>query len=285
MGGLGNQMFQYAAGKALAAKHGVDLRLDTGFLEANPNGAYTKRNLELSVFEMPLKFAQPTDLKSFSSQQSRFKRVLRRWLPSLFKGKYFAERSQGLHKEFFSLPAHTYLDGFWQNETYFLNVREQLLNDFKPKEAMPTAVERYYARIQTSTAVSLHVRRGDYVSVATAGEFHGLAGLDYYNAAINYLQEKIGEFELFVFSDDIAWCKSNLSQKGKITYVEHSAHALWDMVLMSACNHHIIANSSFSWWGAWLDTKVGSRVIMPRFWFKNASSESLGITAKNWLTL
>ena len=190
MGGLGNQMFQYAAGKALATKHGIELRVDTGFLEANPNGAYTKRNLELAVFELPLKIAMPGDLKSFSSQHARFARVIRRWLPSLFKGKYIAERTQGLQKEFFSLPAHTYLDGFWQNEAYFLNVREQLLVDFRPKGPMPADVEGYYARIKTAKTVSLHVRRGDYVSVAAAGEFHGLAGLDYYNSAINYLQKK-----------------------------------------------------------------------------------------------
>lgn len=285
MGGLGNQMFQYAAGKALATKHGVELLVDTSFLNANPNGAYTKRELELSVFSLSLKIAKDSELKKYASGGNRLQRLIRRVLPQLFKVSYFSEKGQCYQTEFMSLPPNTYLEGYWQNELYFSAIREQLLKDFSPKLSMPAVVESYYARIINCTSISLHVRRGDYVTVASAAEFHGLTGIEYYTAALNYYEKNLGAFEIFVFSDDISWCKNNLKHNNPITYVEHNLAAIWDMYLMTACKHHIIANSSFSWWAAWLDNKENSSVVMPRMWFKNATAEDLGIAAKNWLQL
>lgn len=285
MGGLGNQMFQYAAGKTLSLKHATPLLIDTTFLNQAPNGAYTKRELELTVFDMPLVLSNEKQLKQFEVPKSRFQRIMQQVMPLRKSFRYAAERGMGYQSFFESLPANTYLDGFWQNERYFENQREVLLNEFRPKEKMPPEIEKYAQLIQSKTTLSLHVRRGDYVTLQSAKDFHGVCDMTYYQKALALMAEKVGNFQVLIFSDDIAWCKQNFENNGGIDFVEHKCNAVWDLMLMSMCNHNIIANSSFSWWGAWLNPHKNKIVTMPQQWFTGVSAQQIGINAKNWVLL
>lgn len=285
MGGLGNQMFQYAAGRALAIKLSLPLKLDTSFLEANPNGAYTKRHLELGVFNVAMAIASPVELKKFQAKRSMVRRLINKFFPGLFQKNVVVERGTGYQQVFDTLTSDTYLEGFWQNERYFKRIRKNLLDEFKMREQAPEDVDYWFQKINTTHSVSLHVRRGDYVNLKSAADFHGICSLEYYQTSLQFIQQRVGSFDLFVFSDDIAWCREHIRVEGNIHFVTHQQEAAWDIMLMSNCRHHIIANSSFSWWGAWLNRSDEKIVVMPKAWFKHLDAEQLGIKAEGWLML
>jgi hypothetical protein len=128
----------------------------------------------------------------------------------------------------------------------------------------------------------MHVRRGDYVTLKNAGEFHGLCSVEYYHAALKSIDAKEGA-EIFMFSDDIEWCRQNLKFDLPVTYVNNAFHPVWDMYLMSLCSHNIIANSSFSWWAAWLNTNPEKKVIAPEYWFTGKKTQSLDLLLAGWI--
>src|SRR3989344_4984067 len=150
-----------------------------------------------------------------------------------------------------------------------------------------TIVERnkkLASEISGTNSVSVHIRRGDYVTNANTNQFHGLCSLDYYNKAVSFISSKQNEMELFVFSDDIEWCKENLKYDFPIHFVEtNDAHS--DMYLMSLCKHNIIANSSFSWWGAWLNDNFQKIVVAPSQWIADASVNTQDLIPKGWIKI
>lgn len=137
------------------------------------------------------------------------------------------------------------------------------------------------------TAVSLHVRRGDYVSDARTHAAHGLCSIDYYRAAVRYIIDRVEAPEFFVFSDDIAWARGNLDISHPCHYLDHNrgAESYNDMRLMSLCHHHIIANSSFSWWGAWLNPRDDKIVVAPARWFASGNRRLDDLFPPGWVTL
>jgi hypothetical protein len=257
IGGLGNQMFQYAAGLYLSHLHQTDLFVDNSFLSQNPNGAYTKRELELSVFNLDLKIATSKDIKKFNIEGSnKYSRALQRHLPILFNNLYASESGIQYQKEFLNYPKNTYLDGFWQSERYF-----------KPIES-----------------VSLHIRRGDYISNKSAQQHHGNLGIDYYKNALNLIKEVYKNTEVFIFSDDLEWCKTNLKLEEVVHYVDANQHQNFhlDIYLMSRCKHNVIANSSFSWWAAWLNQNTNKIVVAPANWYANKSLNTKDLIPMSW---
>lgn len=285
IGGLGNQMFQYAAGRRLAALHNTALKIDLSQLEANPNGAYTKRHFELGIFNFHPEFAVEGDLTPFKRfSGSRVRRVLFRELPFLFKTAYIAESGKDYNPSFEKYPTNTYLDGFWQNEKYFLSIEAIIRSEFSfksPLDGTNLAIEQ---KIKNANAVSLHVRRGDYVTNKNANSFHGICSKEYYEKAVALLNKKEGGLELFVFSDDSAWCKENLRFDHATTYIDHNtgSNSYIDMQLMSLCRHNVIANSSFSWWGAWLNNHSNKTIIAPKNWFVGQPDS---ICPANWIRI
>jgi len=148
IGGLGNQLFQYAAGRHLAYLHNTELLVDTSYLEKNPNGSYTKRELELSVFNLRLKIANKEDIKKFNIQSSsKYSRALQRHLPFLFTNLYAAESGIQYQKDFLNYPKNTYLDGFWQSERYFKSIESILLKEFTPNESLNSENENWLNKI------------------------------------------------------------------------------------------------------------------------------------------
>lgn len=284
LGGLGNQMFQYAAGKALATLHNTSLKLDTSFLQKNAGGAYTQRHYELDVFKLQASLATQAEVEQFPVNAGPAGRWLQRYFPSGFKRVYAAERSGVYFRNFTKLPATTYLDGFWQNENYFKDIRKTLLDDFQLVGTVPEPVEQVLQKINSVNSIAMHVRRGDYVTNPSAAAFHGTCSVQYYQEALRKIASQTGPVEVFVFSDDVEWCRTNLKTDFPLHLVSHNEKACWDLFLMSRCHHNVIANSSFSWWGAWLNTHPNKQVIAPEYWFNGVQSKSTGILAQDWQT-
>lgn len=283
IGGLGNQMFQYACGKALAMKHGVELKVDLSDLEKDPGAAYTKRHYELHVFAAQINIATKEEVRPFyKGTDQALVRFFKRTFPSLFSHLLVNERGHLFQEDVVSYPPNTYLNGYWQHENYFKQIRSQLLQDFTPANEMPSDLHATRDAILAGNSVSIHVRRGDYVTLSSAGAFHGVCSPDYYKKALETIQSKQENIRVFVFSDDPEWCRLNLNLHPSTQFIRHAHHAAWDLQLMRLCKHQIIANSSFSWWAAWLNEHAGKCVMAPEFWFANTKSSELGILPKDW---
>lgn len=264
-------MFQYAAGCALSRRSGIKLALDI----SDFGGYELHQGFELQrVFAGPFEIASKADVQRVLGWQSSagIRRIVSRKPFSQFLSKRFVVEPHfhywpGIN----SLPEDCYLSGYWQSEKYFSDVAMQIRTDFTFRQPMQDQNAKLARQIRGVSAVSLHVRRGDYASNPKTTATHGLCSLDYYSASIRHIAGEVARPYFFVFSDDMAWVRSNLKIDFPCVYVEHNrgADSYNDMRLMSLCQHHIIANSSFSWWGAWLNPSMEKIVIAPEKWFAN----------------
>lgn len=274
-GGLGNQMFQYALYLSFIAK-GIDVKLDTSFYKDKNQ---TLRKLEISKFtNVIIKEATRIEViknKGFSN----------RVLKSLYFGNNYVENlDKGYQPEIFDLE-NAYISGYWQCEKYFKDIRSYILNAFDFEVAMRNAsIFELCEKIKTMNAVSLHIRRSDYLNEANYKIYGDICTKQYYENAISYIRKRIKEPHFFVFSDDIEWCKKNSLLNEKMTFVDSSGwDNVTDMYLMTLCKYHIIANSSFSWWGAWLGVNEDKLVIAPEKWFNN--HEHTDMICEDWVRL
>lgn len=285
MGGLGNQLFQYAAAKTLALKHHTDLKLDVSFLEAAHENAHTKRELELHYFQTSFLKATSEDIQQFS-KRTFLKRMTNRYFP-FHPGNFYYAKEKGFEydQNFKLFPKNTYLEGFWQSEKYFNEIRSVLLRELVLKEEASEKINDIVKQILNSNSVSVHMRRGDYITNKNASEFHGNLSLEYYHEALSFITKKITQPLVFVFSDDIEWVKMNFKTKHECVFIDFNTaqSSVWDLYLMSLCKHNIIANSSFSWWGAWLNQHQYKTVIAPKQWFANKSLNTQDLLPDAWI--
>lgn len=271
IGGLGNQMFQYAAGRALSIGNEQRLILDISDFD----GYELHQGFELQrVFSGSFEIASKVDVRGLLGWQSPsiIQRILvRRPFDNIFEKRVVVEPHFHYWPEIKNVSGNLFLSGYWQSEKYFSNVISQLRSDFLFRLPMGNKNTDLANMINRVNAVSLHVRRGDYVSNSKTHANHGLCSLDYYRAAIRHVSARIENPYFFIFSDEISWVKDNLEMNFPCQYIDHNqgAESYNDMRLMSLCRHHIIANSSFSWWGAWLNFKPEKIVVAPRKWFEN----------------
>ena len=286
IGGLGNQMFRYAVGRALAQHFDRPLRLDiSGF-----PGYDLHQGFELlRVFDCSAQIATESEVRNILGWQypSRVRRVVARQALATFRPKDFiVEPYFHYWPGIKNVPHDCYLAGYWQSEKYFLDVASEIRKDFTFKAPLTSKNAALAEQIAKVNSVSLHVRRGDYVSHPKTNANHGVCSLDYYRAAIRLISERVERPHFFVFSDDIAWVKDNLRMDFPCQYVEHNqgADSFNDMRLMSLCQHQIIANSSFSWWGAWLNKYPEKIVIAPKKWFANSNNVK-DLFPQTWVTL
>jgi hypothetical protein len=273
IGGLGNQMFQYAAGKALAERHGVPLALDiSGFRD------YALRPFLLDRLLVPeaiaSKRAEKPDVNfTCAKWKGRIDRLLgKAGLPKLASSpNEYREPNFHYDPAFEALGPRISLFGYFQSERYFNSIAGSLRDWFSPREPLGDAAAAVLKRIEASELpISVHVRRGDYLEPGTH-EVHGILGESFYRQVFDRLEGMIGhEAELFIFSDDPAAAEQVLSfiPGSRLNHVRGDPERPWeDMVLMARCRHHVIANSSFSWWGAWLNPSSDKIVVAPRAWF------------------
>lgn len=286
IGGLGNQMFQYAAGHALSLKNGQALRLDvSGFA-----GYGLHQGFELQrVFDCPARIASEADVRSILGWQFSpgIRQIVARPGLAAFRRKGFSvEPHFHYWPEIRKVPRDCYLVGYWQSEKYFQDTAAVIRADFTFKSPLVNRNAELAEQIGQANVVSLHVRRGDYAKYPKTNATHGLCSLDYYRAAIQYVADRVEQPYFFIFSDDIAWVKDNLKMDMPCQYVDHNqgAESYNDMRLMSLCRHHIIANSSFSWWGAWLNPDPGKIAIAPKKWF-TTSQDTSDLLPTSWITL
>jgi len=271
IGGLGNQMYQYAAGRAISLVRDTSLRLDiSGFADYGLHQGFELQR----VFGCPAEIASEAHVRGILGWQFSpgIRRVMTRSSMAAFRRKGFIVEPHFLYWPGIKKVARDcYLVGYWQSEKYFQDAASVIRADFTFKSPLANRNAELAEQIGQANAVSLHVRRGDYAKNPKTNATHGLCSLDYYQAAIQYVTDRVEQPYFFIFSDDIAWVKDNLKMDFPCQYVDHNqgAESYNDMRLMSLCQHHIIANSSFSWWGAWLNPRPEKIVVAPQRWFAN----------------
>lgn len=280
LGGLGNQMFQYACGRAAALRCRGRLLLDISAFERYKQHRYGLDDLSISAKSAPRR------LQTSSTIQAGLHRIglTKHWQMTL-QGFDCIEEDEVLTFEPDILAHHSkaYFAGYWQDETYFTDAADVIRSEFQlcQPDSAPSAREMTK---NDAPLVSLHIRRGDYVQNPIANSVHGVLGLDYYHKAIEFVSNRIGEhFNIVVFSDDIDWARQNLVFKQPLIFISGSIRTPHgDLHLMASCDHHIIANSSFSWWGAWLNPSKEKIIVTPKRWFNEPKLVHRHICPPSW---
>lgn len=278
IGGLGNQMFQYSFALALKNITKGKVKLDIG----NFTGYKLHNGFEIGkIFTNYLEIANGKEVKKISYQSND---VYSKVLKKIFKRKKFEFYEQKMeYKEFSSIIDKKYFKGYWQSEKYFYVIKDEIKNFFKFPEIKDNKNMKILKRINSSNSVSIHIRRGDYVSHPIHG---GICSIAYYKKAIEHLKINVKEPVFYIFSNDIQWCKENLNLS-EANYIDwnQGEMSFRDMQLMSECQHNIIANSSFSWWGAWLNNNTDKIVVAPSKWFNSENMNIKDLIPKEWVKI
>jgi hypothetical protein len=283
-GGLGNQIFQYAAGVALSKRLGTSVQVDSGrmFVDA-------QRSYALGVFSAP--HVETGRIRNCALEVAAIvnRKLQRLGSPITMSHTLFTETGHAVNAAFFQIRKRplNILDGYFQSERYFSDACPEVRHALRFPEPACATMQGWLERIRLCTSVSIHIRRGDYVSNPQANATHGVLPLSYYRSAIARIRQYDASIQCFVFSDDLEWARENLLVEGvPLHFVDgwdKTDHD--DMHLMSACQHHVIANSSYSWWGAWLNDKPDKIVVAPRAWFADTSKPSCDQTPDSWVLI
>lgn len=264
-GGLGNQLFQYATGLSLAAKHNVDLVMDLDWYSNIP-ATDTPRKFELDGFNISARRMTRHEERLAWLHRGRLARRLT-WIPRAWQ--HVREHGGDFDPGVLNAENDAYLDGYWQSPGYFRSIEPLLRTELTVKRSPGSEDMQILGAMPKGRSVAVHVRRGDYVTLAAAAQMHGVSLADYYVNAMGAVLSKIANPHFFVFSDDIPWVRDNLTFPGEVCFVDHNGPdaAVADLHLMASCAHQVIANSSFSWWAAWLNPNPEKTVIAPANWY------------------
>ncbi len=290
-GGLGNQMFQYAMGRSLALRNSSDLRIDiSSFSSLDPDTE--PRQYRLKFFNIYDHIATDEDyskmgippIKDFGVLAKINRKLfrLKEFLKPVAEKKVIIEKNYTFDEEVYNAGSDCLLLGIWQSEKYFKAVEETIRNDFSLRYPLSEKNQSLLKIIESKNSVSLHVRRGDYLSNPKTSGKHGVLSLDYYNRAVSQIVSQNPDAEFFIFSDDIEWAKNNLKISSPTSYISGAGIEDYEeLFLMSKCKHNILANSSFSWWGAWLNQNDKKMIIAPKNWF-NKNIDTQDLLPNNW---
>ncbi len=277
-------MFQYAAARAVSVRCNAPLILDVSWLssEAQRHFALWPFRIKAEIFESA-PFRSQLNLACWRFAQ----RLNRRWGTHKLDAPIYREKSFRHDCGVQSLHAPVYMYGYFQSEKYFADCRDVVFDDFQISDPPRAEAQLLLDRIKASDAICMHIRRGDYVTNPTINAFHGLCSVDYYHRGLQEIANNLMQPECFVFSDDPAWVRENLKLNVPTTLVDihgpDDAHE--DLRLMAACHSYIIANSSMSWWGAWLGRRAGKRVVAPRRWFQSPRRDTRDLIPDDWVRL
>jgi hypothetical protein len=278
-GGLGNQMFQFAAAYALSKKNKRKIKLNLSNYNIN------SRNFELNIFNLDSREILISDKKTILGKY--IWKLVEHKLLFFFKNVFFERYNFVFDSSFFELSGNAHLFGYFQSEKYFNFIRDDIIKIFKFKRTSDPNYLEVVRKIKASNSVSVHIRRGDYVLNKSANAFHGVLPIAYYKKAINLIKAHVFKPKLFLFTDDPEWVRKNFNFLGRFELIDINRGELSyrDMELMSLCKHNIIANSSFSWWGAWLNLNQDKIVVAPKKWLRDESVPLNDIIPDSWLTL
>ena len=283
-GGLGNQMFQFAFARALESKTEIPTLMDMSFFDKK-----YARQYELDIF-----YTKVCAVKDF---WTKFRLQLIWKMRKRLHGKkflgmnFYCEPHFQYDKNLFKLDSSTYIEGFFQSEKYFKDIGNELREDFQFKNPPDKKNQELIEKINATNSISLHIRRGDYVQKKRYQNLYATCSLEYYKMGVEYIVSNPPSPSLpptlFIFSDDIEWVKENLKLPYECVFVSHNtgAKSFEDMRLMSLCKHNVIANSSFSWWGAWLNNNKEKIVIAPEKWFNDEKIVQTDVIPDSWVRL
>jgi hypothetical protein len=278
IGGLGNQLFQYAAARRVAYLSNLPLRLDTTAFEQYQLHAYS-----LWPFNLAARVATSAELRPYRrTPVSVVSKRLQQLFPVQWR-HYVLEPHFHFAPEILAVRGSVYMSGYWQSASYFADVASLIRDEVQVISPPEGRDAELLAIIESCAAVSVHVRRGDYVGNAT----HGLCSPDYYMRGMARVREAEPQARFFLFSDDPRWAREVFGSDPAVFIVDHNGpdKNYEDFRLMSSCRHHIIANSTFSWWAAWLSRSSGKMVIAPARWFETDALDTSDLLPGSWIRL
>ena len=288
-GGLGNQLFQYATGRSLSILNKSELIFDLGwFDESEQLSETTPRKYTLSNVGLHFK-CQSVGLPHFY-HKLRFWRVVSRFLSKigLLKNRVplYNEAGTRFDKNLLSLNSPIWLNGYWQSYKYFESISDVIKSDLQQKK-LSSDTGKLLKEIEGKNAICIHFRRGDYITNKNAATTHGTCKVDYYYEGLNIVKKNFANPECYIFSDDPAWVRLNFKPSVPMTVVDINGpdEAYQDLFLMAACKRFIIANSSLSWWGAWLSSSENKVVVAPKKWFANKSYDTSDLIPPDWIRI
>ena len=289
-GGLGNQLFQYAAGFALASSLGVKLILDVSKFDPSridPNETF--RSYKLKPFQID------AEVQCISTGQTeprnRYLRFCKRYLDKimapLIGSNLFVESNFSFDKNFMKISHPVWLKGFWQSFKYFDTSEEMIRHQINTSKKLSEESNNAYLKILEFDSICVHIRRGDYVTDSHTSNYHGICTMAYYEKGIYIASEGLKDPHCFIFSDDPDWVEKNFNINLPFTLIRHNGDekAHEDLWLMAACKNFVIANSSFSWWGAWLGSDSEKIVVAPQKWFANERINTADLIPPEWIRI
>lgn len=280
-GGLGNQLFQYALGRNISSSTNKEVKFDLSWFKHFPQRQYKLDNFNTKVDVA--NFFETIGIKKFKRKDGRRFLIL-----NLFKrhqSVHITEKEYNFQPQIFQLNKNSYLEGSWQSYKYFKDIKNTIREELTIKEKTSEPFDKIMKKTKEVNSVSLHVRRGDYTTEKVQ-QVLKLCSLNYYRKAISVIKEKINNPTFFIFSDDIEWVKKNLKTNSPTVFVsDYKIEDYEELLLMSMCKHNIIANSSFSWWGAWLNNNPHKIVIAPKKWFNDENIKTKDLISKDWVQL
>lgn len=268
-------MFQYAAGRAVSLRTAATLLLDHAGYEPKQAGMYGLDGLRIQAG-----LATARDLQQF--EQGTAGRILNRLIP-LGMRRIYKEPHFHYDPAFPEAKPPLYMKGYWQSWKYFHDIEPQIRSDFRFAGTFSPGIMQKAGQLENTESVAMHFRRGDYTH-QQAVQYHGICGPEYYEKAVQQLPTGL---QYYIFTNDPAWVRDNLPAgisaeilSGSLSHTQYE-----DLFLMSRCRHQIIANSSFSWWAAWLNAYGGKKVVAPKRWFNEAQLNTRDLFPQNWLTI
>lgn len=294
-GGLGNQLFQYATARTAAERNNSTLKLDILWFD-DPKHIY--RKYRLNKFNIVESFVTPGEVdeitwKSRTGLKKRIFDYVQRRMP-YYRRKIVQEQNFYFDPNVARVLKNVYLDGYWQSEKYFKDIENILPSEFSLKTPLDKMNQTVLNKITQTEPVSIHVRHPkpwcrDPQTNPDNIEFHGTCSLEYYHAAVKKISMEVKNPHFFVFSDNMDWTRDNLKYDLPLTFVDHNGEEkdYKDLHLMSHCKHNIIANSTFSWWGAWLNKNPDKIVIAPKKWFadEKMNNQTQDLIPETWIRL
>jgi hypothetical protein len=281
MGGLGNQMFQYAAGHNLATARGVELALDLGWFDDQGARLPAPRAYELNAFDLNVRLERLSQ-RRVDALEGFTPRLLTplRWIPPRLT--VVRETSTSFDASIFSAPDSSLLIGYWQSERYFEPVAEAVRDQFSLPRSANVADLDLVRAVEDAPSLGIHVRRGDYVTSEATNLMHGTLDPAYYTEGVSYVSAHRDVQRIFVVSDDPDWAEAHLAFPLPTTFVRANGRAVDDLHLLQTCDHQVIANSSFSWWAAWLNDNPEKIVVAPKRWFRDPAIPTDGLIPEGW---
>lgn len=285
-GGLGNQLFQYATGKALSNRLKRPLLLDTDWFNHGWKDV-TPRKFLLSKLQLHYQISTTNVMPKPPKRWRRIAQKIFPLSPYILRDRPF--RFNSSINTFKPYPRqNVYLMGYWQSFHYFDSIRNELIDELRPSAGLSPYYQIYLEKIQNSQSAMVHIRRGDYVHQPIAAKVHGFLGLEYYQKGMEMLLASDSNIHFFVFSDDLDWAKANLAHQDRITFIcstQDETAPTEELFLMTQCQKHLIANSSLSWWGAWLSKSEKPKVIAPKQWTNDIDKNWDDLLLPQWIKI